>query len=285
MAFILPMPATTISFFKHDYKVLQVLGVGGNSTVYSATDVHTGQQKVIKCIPKFKIKQASWSLDRFGSPTTVEALIGTLVKHPHIQEIEKVVFDNEYLCLFSSLNENCTYRDLFDYINRRDRVEMHDCAYIFKQIVSAIMYLFSLNILQRDIKDENVLIDNDLSIKLIDFGSAQIADMSKPVLNCDFAGTLQYAAPEIHTQQWYDGPKSEVWALGCLLKLLATGTLAFSDLQQLLDIEPVQLDPALSSSLRSLLNAMLEKDCRKRCTLTDVPRISNDWFGTCNMAY
>lgn len=63
------------------------------------------------------------------------------------------------------------------------------------QIGQAVEYLHSLNILHRDIKDENVIIDNRFHVKLIDFGSATI--MSKDTLFSTFYGTTEYCSPEV----------------------------------------------------------------------------------------
>ena len=63
------------------------------------------------------------------------------------------------------------------------------------QLVSAVVYLRSKSILHRDIKDENIVIAEDFSIKLIDFGSAAYLELGK--LFYTFCGTIEYCAPEV----------------------------------------------------------------------------------------
>jgi serine/threonine protein kinase len=111
--------------------------------------------------------------------------------------------------------------DLFEFINLilprykyREAVSKH----IFTQIVEAVKYLHSIDITHGDIKDENVLIDQLLSIKLIDFGSARSNQISVP-----FHGTAIYAPPESYTLS-YNCISADIWSLGCLLYTLLTGT-------------------------------------------------------------
>lgn len=59
-------------------------------------------------------------------------------------------------------------------------MQENDAAFVFRQVVSAVKYLHDRGIIHRDIKDENLVIDYDLNVQLIDFGSASLEDKSKP---------------------------------------------------------------------------------------------------------
>jgi serine/threonine protein kinase len=59
-------------------------------------------------------------------------------------------------------------------------LQENDAAFVFRQVVSAVKYLHDRGIIHRDIKDENLVIDYDLNVQLIDFGSASLEDKSKP---------------------------------------------------------------------------------------------------------
>ena len=63
------------------------------------------------------------------------------------------------------------------------------------QVVAALMYLHSLNIVHRDVKDENVIMDNQFHVKLIDFGSSAFTMPGKEF--SQFAGTVEYCSPEV----------------------------------------------------------------------------------------
>lgn len=96
---------------------------------------------------------------------------------------------------------------------------------IFKQIVSAVSYFHDLGLVHRDLKLENILIDDLNQIKLIDFGFAT-ACKSGDKLQL-FCGTPCYMDPDLAKQNKYSGQAVDVWALGVILYLLLTGGIPF----------------------------------------------------------
>jgi serine/threonine protein kinase len=118
---------------------------------------------------------------------------------------------------------SCPPMDLFECIERHQRFSERHGRFIFRQIAAAVAHLYSLGLVHRDIKDENILIDDKFHVKLIDFGSVAFFDPTKAKQYDRFLGTIQYAAPEILRGQHYSGPATEVWALGCCLYIILTG--------------------------------------------------------------
>ncbi|KAJ1553206.1 hypothetical protein HK096_008827 [Nowakowskiella sp. JEL0078] len=117
--------------------------------------------------------------------------------------------------------------DLFECIEHYSRFTESQSRRVFSQIVHAIAYLHSIGIVHRDIKDENLLIDENFNVKLIDFGSVGFIPQGGKLFD-RFLGTLQYASPEILRREQYRGPEAE------------TGTLNYMSPEAFSMVEPAQ---------------------------------------------
>ncbi len=95
----------------------------------------------------------------------------------------------------------------------------------FCQILSAIEYCHHRNIVHRDLKSENLLLDVNMNIKLADFGFSNYFDLINPMKT--FCGSAPYAAPEVFCGKKYYGPEVDIWSLGVILYVLITATLPF----------------------------------------------------------
>ncbi|KAI8610756.1 kinase-like domain-containing protein [Chytriomyces sp. MP71] len=117
-------------------------------------------------------------------------------------------------------------KDLFDYIEKKPRMAEGVARLIFKQIAEAVAYLHARGFVHRDIKDENVIIDDNMKVKLIDFGAARHIPKNRTDYFADFVGTLTYAPPECIASsettvlEPHRGPEQDVWSLGVLLFVL-----------------------------------------------------------------
>ncbi|KAI9498670.1 kinase-like domain-containing protein [Zychaea mexicana] len=123
--------------------------------------------------------------------------------------------------------------DLFECIERHHNFDEALAKKIFRQIVECIAYLDTLGICHRDIKDENIVIDDQYRVKLIDFGSAVILPrhygQQKTCYFSKFYGTVSFASPEILLCKPYRAEPAEIWALGVLLYTILFGEVPFTD--------------------------------------------------------
>ena len=116
---------------------------------------------------------------------------------------------------------------LHSYIKTKSnrKLDERDVKRFYKELVEGINYCHEKNIVHRDIKMENILIDDNKNVKIIDFGFSIISEPDKK-LNI-FCGTPSYMAPEIVSKINYKGTPADIWALGILLFALLTGTFPF----------------------------------------------------------
>ncbi|TBU55839.1 kinase-like protein [Dichomitus squalens] len=166
--------------------------------------------------------------------------------------------------------------DLFECIeqSKHKRLSENQARYVFAQVVEAVYYLDSQGITHCDIKDENLVVDSDLRVKLIDFGSAVVADPTKPRPTYHlFFGTTAYASSEILCKQPYKAPPAEIWTLGVLLSYLLTGHSPFPTEQDAKEGRVVVREPKsgrISKSAISLMHRCLEKDPHVRADILEV---------------
>lgn len=163
--------------------------------------------------------------------------------------------------------------DLFEFIDRNPNLDEPLASYIFRQVVSALTYLHSLNILHRDIKDENIILNEHFHVKLIDFGSATFLAPNHSFST--FCGTMEYCSPEVLKGNRYKGPELEMWALGVTLYTLIFGENPFFDIEETIAAvlnPPVELAKKTSPELLDLISMLLHPDPKLRCTLEEAEK-------------
>uniref|UniRef100_A0A672LXJ8 non-specific serine/threonine protein kinase n=1 Tax=Sinocyclocheilus grahami TaxID=75366 RepID=A0A672LXJ8_SINGR len=123
--------------------------------------------------------------------------------------------------------------EIFDHLVAHGRMAEKDARRKFKQIVAAVYFCHCRNIVHRDLKAENLLLDHNLNIKIADFGFSNL--FSRGQMLKTWCGSPPYAAPELFEGKEYDGPKVDIWSLGVVLYVLVCGALPFdgSTLQNL----------------------------------------------------
>ncbi|KAH0589419.1 hypothetical protein H2248_005176 [Termitomyces sp. 'cryptogamus'] len=173
--------------------------------------------------------------------------------------------------------------DLFECIEQSEhkRLSEKQARYVFSQVVDAVCYLDSQGITHRDIKDENLVIDRDLKVKLIDFGSAVVVDLAEPrPYYTLFYGTTAYASPEILLKKQYQAPPAEIWTLGILLSFLLTGTSPFPTVKDAIHgrISLVGITGTTHPSdvALDLMRRCLDPDPKTRATIAEVK--AHRWF-------
>lgn len=160
-----------------DYTILEDMGQGAYGQVKLARQKQTGRKVVLKYVTKRRILVDTWTRDRKLGTVPLEIHVLDYLRrpefrHPNIVEMEGFFEDNINYYI-EMKPHGLPGMDLFDYIELRTNMEESECRSIFKQVAQAVHFLHTkANVVHRDIKDENVILDGEGNIKLIDFGSA-----------------------------------------------------------------------------------------------------------------
>ncbi|KAG1042528.1 hypothetical protein G6F46_000566 [Rhizopus delemar] len=170
--------------------------------------------------------------------------------------------------------------DLFECIERHNYFQEPLARAIFKQIVECVAYLDVLGICHRDIKDENIVIDDQYQVKLIDFGAAAVLPRhygdNKTYLMTKFYGTVSFASPEILMGRAYKAEPAEIWSLGVLLYTILFGEVPFHDTEMAIAGRIAQPKVRVSLACLNLISWMLQRSPDQRPTIHQV--LMHPWF-------
>ncbi|KAM6152747.1 PAS domain-containing serine/threonine-protein kinase [Erethizon dorsatum] len=256
--------------YSNKYSTLRPLGSGAFGFVWIAVDKEQNKEVVVKFIKKEKVLEDCWIEDPKLGKVTLEIAILSSVEHSNIIKVVNVFENQGFFQLV--MEKHGSGLDLFAFIDQHPSLDEPLASYIFRQLVSAVGYLRSKGIIHRDIKDENIVIAEDFTIKLIDFGSAAYLERGK--LFYTFCGTIEYCAPEVLMGNPYRGPELEMWSLGVTLYTLIFEENPFCEVEETMEaaIHPPYL---VSQELMSLMSGLLQPDPKQRTTLEKL--VTDPW--------
>ena len=259
-----------------EFNILKKMGEGAYGKVVLAEHKDDPAYRIIiKCIDKQRILVDTWVRDRqLGTIPSEIQVMATLNHdpHPNIMRIIDYFEDPDYYYLETPVFGNPPAIDLFDYIEVKSDMSELQCQLIFKQVVSAIYYLHKQGIIHRDIKDENIIVNEVGVVKLIDFGSAGYVKLGPFDV---FVGTVDYASPEVLRGEKYDGKPQDVWALGILLYIMLYKENPFYNVDDIMEGE-LRVPFIVSESLMDLIERILVRDIKMRPTITDIAE--HEWL-------
>ncbi|XP_051514018.1 MAP/microtubule affinity-regulating kinase 4-like isoform X1 [Myxocyprinus asiaticus] len=247
-----------------NYWLVKTIGKGNFAKVKLARHILTGKEVAIKIIDKTQL-----------NPTSLQKLFREVrimknLRHPNIVQLFEVIETEKSLYL---VMEYASGGEVFDYLVSHGRMKEIEARAKFRQIVSAVHYCHQKNIVHRDLKAENLLLDADANIKIADFGFSNEFTLGNKLDT--FCGSPPYAAPELFQGKKYDGPEVDIWSLGVILYTLVSGSLPF-DGQNLKELRERVLRGKyrvpfyMSTDCEGILRRFLVLNPSKRCTLEQV---------------
>ncbi|XP_069778824.1 testis-specific serine/threonine-protein kinase 1-like [Narcine bancroftii] len=178
--------------------------------------------------------------------------------------------------------------DLLEFIKTRGALPDEVSRQMFRQLALAVRYCHELDVVHRDLKCENILLDKDFNVKLSDFGFAKRCgndSQGKPSLSKTFCGSAAYAAPEVLQATPYQPKSCDIWSLGVILFIMVCGSMPYDDsnIKRMLRLQKEHRVDFPRSSLvagdcRDLIYHMLNPDASKRLTVGEV--LEHPWLSS-----
>lgn len=201
------------------YKVLKVIGGGGMANVYLARDMILDRDVAIKVLRLDFANDESF-IKRFHR----EAQSATSIAHPNIVSIYDVGEQEE---IYYIVMEYVPGQTLKQYIQQHAPIPVEKAVDIMTQITSAIAHAHQFGIIHRDLKPQNILIDDNGTVKVTDFGIAVALSSTTITQTNSVLGSVHYLSPE-QARGGLANKKSDIYSLGIVLFELLTGRVPFS---------------------------------------------------------
>lgn len=199
------------------YKILDHLGTGGMATVWLGYDTILDRQVAIKT---FKIDANDEdAVKRFNR----EAKAVTSLSHPNIVSIYDVENEGEFYYLILEYVEGMTLKD---YMIKNPRMPIETIVHIAKQIAAGLSHAHQNGIIHRDIKPQNILMNENLTCKITDFGIARAYGDTTLTQTNQMLGTVYYLSPE-QARGNVATAQSDIYSLGILIFEMITGQIPF----------------------------------------------------------
>ena len=269
-----------LNILKNDinqYQLKEMIGEGMFGKVKLAIHLITNEKVAIKIFDKGKIKSSKES-------QYIEREISILKKLYHYNTIKlfNIIQNNDYIFL---IQEYIPGKELLNYIEKNDNLSEKDICKIYQQLISGIEYMHEIGIAHRDLKLENILLNNKKDIKIIDFGLSNSYDKNSDELLHSSCGSPCYAAPEMIKGIEYRGINTDIWSSGIILYLMLCKSFPFNDknnskLYKKILSGKFNIPNNLSNEAKDLLINLLKVNPEERIKINEIK--NHPWFNLIN---
>lgn len=256
------------------YEIGKILGQGTFGKVYLARELRTETNVAMKVVGKEMVMKVGMT-----EQIKREISVMKMVRHPNIVDLHEVMASKTKIYFAMELVRG---GELFCKVSRNGRLKEEEVRSYFRQLISAVDFCHSRGVYHRDLKLENLLLDEMGNLKIADFGLTAFADHLRPDgLLHTTCGTPAYVAPEIIQKKGYHGAKVDVWSCGVILYALLAGFLPFQDgnlmnMYKKINRGDFKCPPWFSTESRRLITKLLDPNPNTRITIAKL--IETPWF-------
>lgn len=200
------------------YEIHELIGVGGMANVYRCTDTIDDREVAIKILKDEYLNNEEF-IRRFKNESKAIAMLS----HQNIVKVYDVSFGDMIQYIVMEYIDGITLKE---YIDQQGIIEWKDTIHLTIQVLRALQHAHECGIVHRDIKPQNIMLLQDGTIKVTDFGIARFSDKSTRTMTEQAIGSVHYIAPEQAKGDATDG-KTDIYSVGVMLYEMLTGKLPF----------------------------------------------------------
>ena len=263
------------------YEIKELVGSGGMADIYKAYDSIEEKDVAVKIL-----KEEFASDDDFLRRFRNESKAITLLSHPNIVKIYDVGFTEKIQFIVMEYIDGIT---LTEYIEREGVIKWKDAVHFTLQILRALQHAHDKGIVHRDVKPQNVMLLQDGTIKVMDFGIARFARENGRTLSDKTIGSVHYISPEQARGEHID-ERSDVYSVGVMLYEMLTGrkpydgdtpvAVALMHMQADFTV-PSEINPDIPKGLEEIVIRAMQREMDRRYQsasemIKDIEEFKND---------
>ena len=246
------------------YEIKEIIGVGGMANVYKAYDSIDDRIVAVKIL-RDEHMQNDELLRRFRNESKAIAVLS----HPNIVKVYDVSFNEDIQYIVMEHVDGITLKE---YIEQQKVLRWKEAVHFTVQILRALQHAHDKGIVHRDIKPQNIMLLEDGTIKVADFGIARFARASQHTVTDKAIGSVHYISPEQAKGELSD-EKSDIYSIGVMLYEMTTGTLPFdADSPVSVALKQIQsqakrprvINPDIPEGLEDITIRAMQKDPARR---------------------
>ncbi len=246
------------------YEIKEIIGVGGMANVYKAYDSIDERVVAVKILRDEHMENDEL-LRRFRNESKAIAVLS----HPNIVKVYDVSFNEDIQYIVMEHIDGITLKE---YIEQQKVLRWKEAVHFTVQILRALQHAHDKGIVHRDIKPQNIMLLEDGTIKVADFGIAKFARASQHTVTDKAIGSVHYISPEQAKGELSD-EKSDIYSIGVMLYEMTTGTLPFeADSPVSVALKQIQsqakrprvINPDIPEGLEDITIRAMQKDPARR---------------------
>ena len=233
------------------YEIREIIGVGGMAVVYKAYDNQENRLVAIKILKEEFLSNEEF-LRRFKNESKAIAMLS----HPNIVNVYDVSFGDLIQYIVMEYIEGITLKE---YIEKQGSLLWKDAVHFIIQILKALQHAHDNGIVHRDVKPQNIMVLEDGTIKVADFGIARFARSDQRTITDKAIGSVHYISPEQARGEKTD-ERADIYSVGVILYEMLTGRLPFqAESAVSVAIMQLQREPQLPTEINSSIPLGLEQ--------------------------